>query len=64
MKQFVLNSFHLPKIVAKNSEHSALFERNEPRRAEACTQGKMLTCFTQNFKAPDERSHKCQECHY
>lgn len=25
---------------------------------------KLLTCFRQNYKEPDERSHECQECHY
>lgn len=30
MKQFAPNSSYLPKIAAKNSKHSALFERNEP----------------------------------
>lgn len=45
---------------AKNSEHSALFETKDPMKGWS----KMLTCFRQNYKAPDERSHECQECHY
>lgn len=59
------NSSYLPKLVAKNLKRSALFERNEAAEGWGLrSRQKMLTCFTQNYKAPDERSHKCQECHY
>lgn len=60
MKSFALNSYLPLKNGAENSEHSALLETKDPMKGWS----KVLTCFRQNYKAPDERSHECQECHY